>query len=208
MRPWLRLVIVLGLLVVFTPTVVAGQRECFASIQEQAALREATERLALAYLHPHQFSFELDLSGHAYLTRAQVVLMTIRTLGWETYVGQVGEPSPFSDVPADHWAAKYVTLAWNEGIVKGEPGGTFSPNRRVTMSEAELILGRALRVAPSLTLDNASQALSKAGISTSTSCNYEDGKEIDFWQYLLILDRAMATPLYNRFSASPGGTAP
>ena len=185
MRKFLWLSIVVGLLVSLAPHAVAEQMTCLHTIQEGAALREASQRLARANLHPSRFLLDLDLSGHAYLTRAQVAVMVVQMLGWGDQVANVNDTS-----------------------VNGEPGGTFAPNRKATMTEAELVLGRALRVAPNLTLDNVSQALSQAGISTRTSCSYVDGKVIDAWQYLLILDRAMSAPLYSRFSASPDGTAP
>lgn len=47
-----------------------------------------------------------------------------------------GEPVPFSDVDAGHWAAGYINVAEMKGIVGGYPDGTFKPDGNITHAEA------------------------------------------------------------------------
>jgi hypothetical protein len=44
--------------------------------------------------------------------------------------------SPYSDVPASHWAAAYIAKAKELGIVGGYSDGTFKLNANATRSEA------------------------------------------------------------------------
>jgi len=45
------------------------------------------------------------------------------------------ETSSFSDVKAADWYAKYLEIAKTQGIVKGNPDGTFAPARNVSRAE-------------------------------------------------------------------------
>ena len=52
----------------------------------------------------------------------------------------------FSDVAADHWAAKYVAYCSSQGIILGRPDGNFYPNDPVTAAEFVIMLMRALDI--------------------------------------------------------------
>lgn len=54
--------------------------------------------------------------------------------------------SPFKDVKADDWFAPFVVLAKNEGIVKGNPDGTFAPGRNVNRAEFLTMLLKSLKL--------------------------------------------------------------
>jgi len=51
--------------------------------------------------------------------------------------------APFKDVPKSHWAAKYITAAKNEGLVKGYPDGTFRPNNKINRVEGIMVFSRS-----------------------------------------------------------------
>ena len=51
---------------------------------------------------------------------------------------------PFSDVPVDHWAATFITVARNRGIINGMGDGTFQPDGKVTYHQAVTMIIRAL----------------------------------------------------------------
>ena len=52
--------------------------------------------------------------------------------------------APFTDVPADHWAASAIRTAVSRGYVSGYPDGTFKPDRNVTRAEFMKMLVSAL----------------------------------------------------------------
>lgn len=50
----------------------------------------------------------------------------------------------FSDVPADHWAAKYISFAADKGWVTGYTDGTFHPAANITRAEVAAVTCRLL----------------------------------------------------------------
>ena len=60
-----------------------------------------------------------------------------------------GAVKPFSDVPVDHWASRYIISAYLKGWVNGYPNGTFMPNNFITRAEVvkavNYILGRGIK---------------------------------------------------------------
>ena len=50
----------------------------------------------------------------------------------------------FSDVPADHWAAKYISYAAERGWVGGFTDGTFRPNNYITRAQVAAVTCRLL----------------------------------------------------------------
>ena len=55
---------------------------------------------------------------------------------------------PFPDLPANHWAAKYVRSAVDLRLVSGYPDGRFQPAKPVTRSEGIVIITRFAEVPP------------------------------------------------------------
>jgi hypothetical protein len=78
------------------------------------------------------------------VSRAEVAAALTRALGlgWSTTA-----PS-YPDVPATHWAAGYIQIMKNEGIMLGDTSGTFRPDAPITRAEAAAALLRMLKVAP------------------------------------------------------------
>ncbi|MBO4991565.1 MAG: S-layer homology domain-containing protein [Firmicutes bacterium] len=50
----------------------------------------------------------------------------------------------FADTPESHWAARFISLAENQGWVNGYPDGTFKPDQRITRTEAITLINRVL----------------------------------------------------------------
>ncbi|GBF35354.1 hypothetical protein DCCM_4477 [Desulfocucumis palustris] len=66
------------------------------------------------------------------LTRAEAAAMLTYALG---LAGEAPWTAGFTDVPSGHWAAKSIWLAYNAGIIKGYPDGTFRPEAELTRAE-------------------------------------------------------------------------
>ena len=50
----------------------------------------------------------------------------------------------FSDVPENHWAARYIALAEHLGWITGYPDGTFRPEQNITRAESMTLINRVL----------------------------------------------------------------
>ena len=63
------------------------------------------------------------------LTRAQAAkILCVALEGADKAEALTKTDTGFSDVPASHWAAKFVAYCADEGIVAGVGGGKFSPD--------------------------------------------------------------------------------
>jgi len=56
--------------------------------------------------------------------------------------------NPFSDVPTNYWAANEIITLYRNGIVFGQPDGTFKPREEITRGEVADIIARALKLLP------------------------------------------------------------
>lgn len=74
------------------------------------------------------------------LTRAQFCKLAVLVEGHADQVKGSAYRTLFSDVPASHWAASYVNLAYEEGLVSGYGNGTFGPDDPVTTAQAATIV--------------------------------------------------------------------
>ena len=76
-------------------------------------------------------------------------LALLLCLGAAALPARAAGAGPFSDVPASHWAYRYVVRAYNEGVVTGtyydpQTGDRrFSPDKAITLAEWTVILARA-----------------------------------------------------------------
>lgn len=76
------------------------------------------------------------------VTRGEMVTVIIKTLGLDT--AELPAKPTFTDVPADHWAYKYVEAAYKKGIVKGKTDGTFGVNEKCTREQMATMFVQAL----------------------------------------------------------------
>ena len=73
----------------------------------------------------------------AVLALAALMAVTSST----TALAAPGRGSPFVDLPEEHWSFPYVSELYAQGVVAGDPEGTFRPGDPVTWGEAfKLIL--------------------------------------------------------------------
>ncbi len=78
-------------------------------------------------------------------TRAEAATMiTYLTLGKTVADALPTSATKFSDVPATHWAAKYVQYCADAGIVNGVGNGKFDPDAKLTSTQWALMLLGAL----------------------------------------------------------------
>src|SRR5664280_2163263 len=77
------------------------------------------------------------------VSRAEVAAALTRALG----LGWSNTTPSYADVPATHWASGYIQIMKDEGIMMGDPSGTFRPDAFITRAEAAALL-RMLKVAP------------------------------------------------------------
>jgi alpha-tubulin suppressor-like RCC1 family protein len=82
------------------------------------------------------------------LTRAQAAIMIVRAAGISTE----GVSSSFTDVPPTHAAYKFISAAYQAGIINGYSDGTFKPNANVTRAQIAIMLQRAFNVQASETI--------------------------------------------------------
>jgi hypothetical protein len=76
------------------------------------------------------------------LTRAQAAIMIVRAIGLSTE----GVSSNFTDVPPTHAAYKFISAAYQAGIINGYSDGTFRPNAFVTRAQIAIMVQRAFNV--------------------------------------------------------------
>jgi len=109
-----------------------------------------------AYNHIELLSEEKIVSGYpdgyyrpsTTVTRDQMAVYIARAVadprGEEGLAGYVPPETPsFSDLPADHWAYKYVEYVADQGIVYGYPDGFYRPQRKVTRDQMAVYVARA-----------------------------------------------------------------
>lgn len=78
------------------------------------------------------------------LTRAQFCKLAVLAEGHGDQVTGSAYRTLFSDVTAAHWAAPYVNLAYEEGLVAGYGNGTFGPDDPVSVGQAVTVVLRLL----------------------------------------------------------------
>lgn len=82
------------------------------------------------------------------VTRAQFAKIIVTALGVGEAANYAAGTTKFADVPADHWAAGYINVAVDVGVINGYPDGTFKPENQVTFAEAIKMIVAALGYTP------------------------------------------------------------
>ena len=84
----------------------------------------------------------------ANMTRAEFITTLVRALGYESASKILaGKETDFTDVPTDHWAAPYVTIAKNRNIIPANISA-FRPDEDILYCEAVEYLVAALGYRP------------------------------------------------------------
>lgn len=77
-------------------------------------------------------------------SRAEALVMFLRVLGLEDEALAYEGSCPFTDVPASHWAQRYVAYAQSKGLTAGTGPNRFSPDEAITCQQYGTFLLRAL----------------------------------------------------------------
>jgi len=88
----------------------------------------------------------------------------------------------FTDVPASHWAVKYINSAAAKGWIAGYPDNTFKPEANITRAEVVTLVNRMLERKADKTFINAN--------INNLPRSYSDLKST-YWAYWDILEASM-----------------
>ncbi|MBC5809569.1 MAG: S-layer homology domain-containing protein [Candidatus Eremiobacteraeota bacterium] len=75
---------------------------------------------------------------------ATLVLASSFVLGSVLSLGRAASATPFSDVPANHWAYQYIQSLAADGIIDGYPDGKFKGDRPLTRYEMAVVVARVI----------------------------------------------------------------
>jgi len=78
------------------------------------------------------------------ITRAEFTKVSVAASKYKDYVAPNAYISPFKVVKYTHWAAPYVKVALDNGIMAGYEDGSFRPDKNVTMEEIVTVYLRLL----------------------------------------------------------------
>ena len=155
------------------------------------------------------------------VTRAQAAKMILSALGEK-------EPTVssdvFSDVKKDHWAAGWISLAKQKGIISGYEDGTFKPEETLTRAQMSKLLVRTFEQEYDLSVKDDTvepfsdvwinqefrpyvSKLYQHGITTGTdSSHYSPYNSVNRAQFSVFLSRTIE-PSYRISSAESGDSS-
>lgn len=113
-----------------------------AALAAAPAEEEAAQVLAALDIMVGGEDGELNLNST--VTRAEFTKMAIASSSMRHAVGDSVSVKPYPDVPQNHWAAPYVKVAVDLGLVQGDLWGNFNPERTITLAEGVTIVLRLL----------------------------------------------------------------
>jgi len=76
-------------------------------------------------------SFELEKD----ITRAELVVMIVKMLGYDDIAIEASASKKFSDIPSDHWAKNYIYTAFQLNLIGGYSDGTFRPDDIIAIEQ-------------------------------------------------------------------------
>ena len=84
------------------------------------------------------------------ITRAEFAAIVVRLLGQEAQSAGAAASTQFADVPSNHWAAGYINIAVQAGVINGYGNGNFGPDDLVEYQDALTMMVRALGYEPAI----------------------------------------------------------
>lgn len=115
----------------------------FAGVANAADQDAATNRLMSLGIVQGDPNGDLRLGDN--ITRAEFAKVAIIAAGLEDAADLLkNTPSQFSDVKTGVWYTGWINLAADQGLVKGDPAGTFRPSDNISYAEAVTVLLRIL----------------------------------------------------------------
>lgn len=118
----------------------------FPDVDQNASYAEAVSILSSLELMigDEQGNFNPDKT----ITRAEAATIIVRAKGLEDAAAGAKGATQFTDVAADHWAAGYINLATQNGIIVGYGDGTFGPSDEVTYEQITKMIVATLGYTP------------------------------------------------------------
>ena len=101
--------------------------------QAQVTVDEAAQVLAALDIMTGDENGDLHLDQP--VTRAEFTKLTVAASAYADSVGPTASISPYPDVPRTSWAAPYIQVAQEKGMVRGYLDGTFRPNNQIQLVE-------------------------------------------------------------------------
>jgi len=136
------------------------------------------------------------------ITRAQFAKVAVCALGLESAAEYAKGVTAFSDVPATHWAAGFINVAADQGLIKGFPDGTFKPEAPVTYNEAMAIIVRLLGYDPMVKGTWPTNYLVKAAeIGVSEGLSFAGGAPATRGDVALMFENAIAIDMMEQITA-------
>ncbi len=91
-----------------------------------------------------------NYSAEDQITRAEMVKMTVQFMGLEEAVNNydLNNIYVFNDVTSKHWAASYIAIAKQQGIIEGDEQQYFFPDKYITYGESVKIIVASLGYSP------------------------------------------------------------
>ena len=131
------------------------------------------------------------------ITRAEFAAIVVRLLGQEAQAAGAKASTQFVDVPADHWAAGYVNIAVQAGVINGYGDGNFGPEDLVEYQDAITMMVRALGYEPAIgSAGYPTGYLTKAGeLGLTTGVNGSNGVAANRGAVAQIAFNALDVPL-------------
>ena len=131
------------------------------------------------------------------ITRAEFAAIVVRLLGQEAQAAGAKASTQFVDVPADHWAAGYVNIAVQAGVINGYGDGNFGPEDLVEYQDAITMMVRALGYEPAIgSAGYPTGYLTKAGeLGLTTGVNGSNGVAANRGSVAQIAFNALDVPL-------------
>ncbi len=138
---------VLALVTMFTMLlgVAVSAGTLYPDVDDAASYAEAVETLNVLsiMIGDDKGNFNPDAS----ITRAEAAAIVVRVKNLGNAASAAGGTN-FTDVAADHWAAGYINLAEQSGIINGYGDGTFGPSDPVTYEQIIKMIVAALGRTP------------------------------------------------------------
>ena len=139
---------VLAMLVVFMMVVSTVAFAAFTDVAETSSYATAIEvGVDLGLIKGYD---DNTFKPEGEITRAEFAAIVVRLLGQEAQAAGAAASTQFEDVPADHWAAGYVNIAVQAGVVNGYGNGNFGPDDLVAYQDAITMMVRALGYEPAI----------------------------------------------------------
>lgn len=101
--------------------------------QAQVTVDEAAQVLSALDIMTGDENGDLHLDQP--VTRAEFTKLTVAASSWADSVGPAASISPYPDVPKTSWAAPYIQVAQEKGMVRGYLDGTFRPDSQIQLVE-------------------------------------------------------------------------